>query len=200
MLKAMENEIEIFRAWLQKYVNTDRCIKGVELAKKIGVSKATVSAYISGRIINDERKFTQIPFDVREKILKATGVTSEDMLAIGRKELQPTSQNYEVTPEKVDVIVAEALKKQLALLSENDLAKYKKEKNAEHHSVINQFQDHDKATKINHILVKLEKMDSDELDIALKHFTERLEYKELKIKDAIKKVGQEENPKNASGE
>ena len=84
----MENEVEIFRAWLSKYLKVDKVITGAELAKKIGIPSPRLSQYHSGRTDGGLRTFPTIPFDVREKILKAVDLPYEEVLKTGKRELK----------------------------------------------------------------------------------------------------------------
>ncbi len=149
MLKDMENEMEIFRAWLQKYVQKDRRIKGVVLASKLGISKASVSSYITGRIINGERKFTQIPFEIREKIIEITGISHDRIMKEGREILSPNNR-----------VINETITDSMGLEDDNNLFKLNDPLEAEHLSVIRQFKNKDMACSINKKLVELEALDS----------------------------------------
>jgi hypothetical protein len=59
MLKIMEDEDKIIRAWLFKLVKKDKTFTGRYLAQALGVKEPTISAYHSGRIHPDtgERYF-----------------------------------------------------------------------------------------------------------------------------------------------
>lgn len=149
MLKYMENEMEIFRAWLQKYVQKDGRIKSTTLAKELGTSKSTVSAYITGRMINGERKFTQIPFKVREKIIEITGVSHEKIMKTGREILSPQKR-----------IINETIIDSMGLDDDNNIFKLNNSLEAEYLSVIRQFKNKDMACSINKKLVELEALDS----------------------------------------
>ena len=81
MLEIMEDESKFFVAWLIKFIKINKKITGKNLAEKIGVSQPTVAGYMSGR--------TKPNFKIRQAILKATGVSHEEMLQEGRKQLQP---------------------------------------------------------------------------------------------------------------
>jgi len=105
MLKIMENEQEIFRAWLFKIVKKDKTITGRELAAQIGVKEPTLTAYHSGRKDEaGEKKFPVIPFDKRKLILKITETAHEQMMKIGRAELHPdTIDLRKIVSDTVDI-------------------------------------------------------------------------------------------------
>ena len=81
MLKIMEDEQKIFRAWLYKIVKKDKTITGRKLAKKIGVKEPTLTAYHSGRKDETgEKKFPVIPIDKRNAILSVTKTSDKEMM------------------------------------------------------------------------------------------------------------------------
>jgi len=100
----MENDVEIFRAWLRKYVKVDKKIKAKDLADKIGIPSPRISQYHSGRVDNGVRTFPNISYDLRIKILEATGVRASEMLEIGRKELESKNQISGDIEERVSAL------------------------------------------------------------------------------------------------
>jgi len=143
----MENETKIFVAWLIKLIKKDKKIKGKALASLVGCDASTISGYIRGR--------TKPNFEIRQAILEATGTDYADMLAIGRRELQPAIQP--------DIL------KRLEKLEEKhiqppNITDFQAAKNREHHEKINEFQNHEIALKINNTLVAIEKLDPEALE------------------------------------
>ena len=155
MLKNMEKEMEIFRAWLQKYVNEDKKITGVTLAKKIKEkgfksSKATISAYVTGRLVNEERKFTKIPIDVRKAIVEIVGITKDQILKEGQKILSLKEKN---STEREDDECLTCQKNKDNVFKINDPLE------AEHLKIIRQFRNKHMACTLNKYLVELEALD-----------------------------------------
>lgn len=68
--------------------------------------------------------------------------------------------------------------------------------NTEHHSIIDKFQNQQLASEINHTLVELEKIDSQELDDALFYLKTRLALKQKNLNDVEMEVVKD----GASGE
>ena len=88
MLTNMKPELEIFRDWLKKMVLEDKIITSTKLAKKLRAkgfkaSKATMSAYVSGRLIYGERKYTRIPIETRLAICSILGTSYQKIIRDG---------------------------------------------------------------------------------------------------------------------
>lgn len=200
MVKTMENEEEVFRAWLYKFVKKDKIIKGNSLAKKIGVTNPTLSGYHSGRMIDGERKFPAIPFKVRQAILAATGVTHEEMMEIGRAELN-TGEKYKFDSEQIVSDVVKVLEKR-NLIAHTDL----NEENPcqvcsitdpvlkKHHDLLDQFPEEikEKALEMNEKAVKLARLSPEALQ-------DIIDYIELKTMKAEKQQLKATTPEKATG-
>lgn len=165
MLKNMENETEIFRAWLKKYVKIDRRITGSKLAEKIGVKPPQITHYHSGRTDNGNRTYPEIPFEIKEAILEATQTPFHRMKEIGRKEL---ARAEAPDPKELESTIRSTVKSELeaALPSLNmqvqgnsepqdDIQRYKKLKNAKHHELVDKFPHPELAEKLNELLLEV---------------------------------------------
>jgi len=163
MLKIMENEEEIFRAWLKKHVKYDRVITGTKLAKLIGVPGPTITAYHSGRMNdNGERKFTRIPYSVRKKISEVTNTPYEEILKAGRAELAPYT-TPDVLSEKVSDM-EDALKKLTAESKNRAINDLEGHHISKHQKLVLEFSQAELAFDINHKLVELERLAPTELE------------------------------------
>ena len=149
----MENETEIFRKWLHKFIGVDKKMKAKELAGKIGIPAPRITQYHLGRVDNGVRTFPHIPFEIRQAILEATDTDYEIMMEIGRRELQPPQ-------DEIRKIVKEEIAKQVPPRPPppENVVNYQSLRNAEHHQKINEFQDQETALQINNILVKIESL------------------------------------------
>jgi len=164
MLKNMEPEMEIFRAWLQKYVNEDKKITGVSLAdklkkKELKSSKATVSAYVSGRLIYGERKFTKIPFEIRQAISEIVNIPYKQILKEGSEilSLKPAS-DIEKRLQKLESQYSSTIQSQgkpLDMVTEL------------HRNLIDKFRQKKLAYELNELLLEIERINPESLKSAL---------------------------------
>ena len=155
----MENEKKIFRLWLRKIIK-DGVITGVQLAKELKVSSATVSAYHAGRIVSGVRQYTGTTFEIRKKIISITKTPYKEMLEIGRAELQPPQNIDQKIDARIDARLKEReAKNQAANEPQNDIDTKRLEKLKQHYSVVEGYQDQKTAISINQKLVEIEKLD-----------------------------------------
>lgn len=146
MLLIMENEEEIFRAWLKKYVKEDKKITGRKISKKLNVTPPTVTAWHSGRKnYKGEKYFPHIPFEAREKIIKITGVSHNQIFKEGRDILSSRGQKTTGT-HPCETCSGNIFKINNAL-------------EGKHLSIIRQFKNKELACVINEKLVELESLD-----------------------------------------
>jgi transcriptional regulator with XRE-family HTH domain len=151
MLKIMENETEIFTAWLRRYLKKDKVLTGKKLASLIGCFPSTITSYLNKRTSPD--------FKVQAKIQRAVNIPRKKILEIGRHELN--SQNH--LEDRIAKLEAQLPSLQTAVTSTNDIEIQKAKKNARHHEIIDQFKNHKLATEINIKLVELEQYSEEEL-------------------------------------
>jgi len=182
----MENEMEIFRAWLKKIVKTDKTIKGKVLAKSLGIPATRISYYHSGRIDNGTRTYPAIPFEIREKILEITNTPYKEMIETGREELiiqtNPGNLNKQLEG-LLDAKFGEYIesKGMLPATQSNDLKEHTHKKNKEHHDLIDEFEDPETALSINQKIRAIEKLDP----ASFKEIDEDLD---LRLTRALKKI------------
>jgi hypothetical protein len=160
MLKFMENDEKIFRAWLKKHVKIDRKITGKKLSERTGIKGPSITSYHSGRIIDGERVWPSIPFDKRVSILKATGVSYEDMMRIGKNELES-----EGVPDREGIKAY--VRELLSETSKEGSSKKIISIDQKHAEIIKKFQNRDMALAINQELLDLESIDPDKLKSVL---------------------------------
>ncbi len=175
----MEDDEKIFRAWLKKVLTRDKIIKGKILADKLGIGAPTLTGYHSGRIINGERIFPAIPFEIRKSILGITKTSYDSMLEIGRSELNPQQENLK---ETVRQIIREEIKAPTEPIK------------LEPYNIINLFKDRETAIKINKALIDIERVDPYEYEELAKNIELR-HIKILKKNAPVKEKGD-----RASGE
>jgi len=183
----MENEMEIFRAWLKKAVKDDKIIKGNVLAKRLDIPATRISYYHSGRVDNGTRTYPAIPFEIREKILKITNTPYDEMMQIGRETLQPKATVTQLTGEEIIKLIQGEVIKQTRqpgtstgedskpgnsiLNIENDHPALKK-----HYRLLRQFPNPEKALELNSLAVDLTKIEPGEIDKVINFIKERLEF------------------------
>lgn len=149
MLIIMENEEEIFRAWLKKYVKEDKKITGLEISKRLKVTPPTVTAWHSGRKnYKGEKYFPHIPFNAQEKIIEITGVNHDQIMIEGRKILSP---NAESDIEQRLLEIEKRLESPACLITER------------HRKVIDGFIQKELALEINEELSALERLNPSQL-------------------------------------
>ena len=177
MLKIMENETEIFRAWLKKYVKNDKQLTGLEIAQATGVKPPTVTAWHSGRK-NDKGKlyYPRIPFKAIEAIVKLSKIPYKQILEEGRSLLKPKTNN--LTGDDIKNIVKDEVLKYIPKTNRqaNDFEKHILTK---HKNRISDFPEEcqNKAYEINDKLIEISKIDPEyleELDDVLKAKLKRL--------------------------
>jgi hypothetical protein len=172
MLKFMENETLIFRAWFRKYLKSDKSMKGIDIAKATGLSGPTISSYHG-----EGKRKSWANFENRKAILKVTGVSHEEMMRIGKKELEP-----EKKPDKDEI---KAYVKEL--LSETTAEKNLETKvisiDQKHAEIIKKFQNRNMALAINQELLDLENIDPDKLKSVL----DFIRWQKKESKEATKK-------------
>lgn len=189
----MENEQEIFRAWLYKIVKQDKIITGRELSAQVGIKEPTLSAYHSGRVIYGERKFPVVPFEIRKAILKITKTSYEDMLEAGRQELQP-----KVTPltgEDIKNLIHGEVDKRFDAVTtapQNDLEKRKTLKNQPHHDLVDKFRNPELAYELNEKIYEIEGLSAESLE-------ELNDFLDTKLKRLRKNKPQEDQKKTSNG-
>lgn len=201
MLKIMENEVEIFRAWLKKYIKQDKKMKGAELASKVGLRPPQISHYHSGRVDNGVRSFPHIPFEMRQSILEATGTSYDQMLEAGRKELSAQSAPPEDWEDTIKSTVRAELEANLPSFSiqaqskepENDIQRYKSLKNAKHHEIVDKFRHSNLAEKINHLLLELDQKGGERWLKRVERYV-KAELEDLSEEEEESKTGSRDDP------
>ncbi|RLB86483.1 MAG: hypothetical protein DRH26_17195 [Deltaproteobacteria bacterium] len=167
MLKIMEDELKVFRAWLYKYVKKDKKITGKKLASLIGVSGPTLTSYHSGRTDEGVTSFPNISFKKRKLILEATNTPHEEMMKTGRQESQPDPTTIQELVKRQAEMEAEMMEVKAQLPTtpidtparpQNDIERRKTQKNQPHHDLVNEFEQPEKAFELNCILRKIEKI------------------------------------------
>lgn len=167
MLIIMENDEEIFRAWLRKYVKEDKKITGVEISKKLKVPPPTVTAWHSGRKnYKGVKYFPQIPFDVREKIVEITGVSSEIIMKEGREILFPKDKT--TTLEQPEACPT-------CQKNKDNIFQLNGPLEAEHLGIIRRFKNKYLACTLNELLVELEALDDGELACVVSNVKKKIE-------------------------
>lgn len=170
----MEDEVKIFVAGMKKVAKLKKVTQKT-LAKAISKDQTTISNYYKGK--------TRPKHEYIEIFVDLLGVPYENILNTGRKELQPAisadrleKAAQEIIEKKLPdleaKIKADLMKKQSE--AENDIKKYKIKKR--HYDVVDQFQDPDKALYLNQLAVKLENLDPNEIDWAIKTLEDRVKY------------------------
>ena len=200
MVKNMEDEIKIFRAWLRKIVKEDKTIKGNVLAKRIEIPATRISYYHSGRVDNGVRTYPMIPFEIREKILDITNTPSEEMMRIGREELRPKATP--LSGEDIIKLIEGEVTKQIKEPIKNPGEKEKPNNSVlniendhpalkEQYRLLRQFPDHEKALELHSLAVDLTKIEPGEIDKVINFIRERIEFQK-----AIKGIASPENDRN----
>lgn len=161
----MENETKIFVAWLIKYVKKDKRITGRKLAQKIECDPTTISSYV--------RRRTKPDYETRSRILNALGISHDEMMSIGRSELSASIPTPTMTATATNTPPETS---QIADISQK------------HHGIIDQFEDKERATRINEMLVQIEKIDDDELEEIQDLIAAKLK-KLLRKSGGLKKTG-----------
>lgn len=134
----MENELEIFVAWLIKYIKDDKRITGKKLAGLVSCDPTTISSYI--------RRRTKPDFDMRVNILKVLDVDYNEMLKGGRAVMSFKPPPQTNAPPNQKPTCQEKL---------NDLQK-KQDQNF--WGLMNEYQDRKSALEINKMIIEIEKM------------------------------------------
>ena len=194
MLKLMEDEGKIFRAWLKKYLRDDGGMTGRALAEKIGISAQRFSQYHSGRVDNGLRTYPKIPDKIRQAILDATNTPYSEMFETGKAELIPAAADYAKNHlEELSAMIIENIRK---AQTEPNIIDYQNPHKVNHHKKINEFINQEKALNMNSLAVYLEQLEPAELDRAIEYFKER-----IAVQEALKGVKkQEQPPAEAQGE
>jgi hypothetical protein len=192
--------VEIFRAWLRKYIKEDKRMKGKVLAALVGVSAQQMSYYHSGRVDNGVRSFPNIPYKIRTKILETTDTSREEMLELGGQELLSVKQGPDLfkAVDKLHKDMEEIKDRveQHEAEKANKIENFEDRKNAKHHNIIDEFNDQELATEINTILVKIEKKSRRGLKKMLKVVKaelEDLEEAEIEEQEAAQKKASNES-------
>ena len=164
----MENELEIFVAWLIKFIKNDKRITGKELALRIGCDPTTISSYI--------RRRTKPDFDTRIAILNAVGVPYEDMMREGRIKLG----NFVTATTPPVTMTAQATTTPAPPRQKTDI---EIQLNKNHQEIVGRFEFKELAIEINRTLLEIEKIGGrDEMIKAQGAMEERL-------RELIKKKG-----------
>jgi transcriptional regulator with XRE-family HTH domain len=162
MLKFMENEEKIFRAWLKRHVKIDKKITGKKLSELTGIKGPSITSYHSGRVIDGERIWPTISFEKRVAILQATGVSYEEMIRIGKKELE---SDPALSKEEIKAYFKEFVKEagwgETNPPLPTDLATER------HRQLLEKFKQKELALKINQLLVEIEEINMDTLEDAI---------------------------------
>lgn len=189
MFTNMEDEIQIFVAWLKKYIKVDKKITGKALAGKIFCDPTTISSYI--------RKRTAPDFETRAKILEEVDVSYEKMIKDG-KEALAKKEHPTLTESAIREIIEDETKKHKnpipidpaieilqevlletgtnitpeiarkiasilkTALSEDDSQQNITPITKEHQEVIKAYQDKEEGLSANKNLLELEKLDPEE--------------------------------------
>lgn len=150
--------MELFRAWLRKYVKEDRKITGKKLASKLGIKNSVrISHYHSGRVDNGVRTFPNIPFEIRKKIVEITGVPYEEALEKGRQILNPQpKEDIENRLSKLEAALPSLSNSNKPVDMITEL----------HRNLIDKFKNKKLALELNQLLIEIEKIDPDSLKSA----------------------------------
>jgi hypothetical protein len=174
MLKIMEDEQKIFRAWLYKIVKKDKTITGRKLAKKIGVKEPTLTAYHSGRKDETgEKKFPVIPIDKRNAILSVTKTSDKEMMEAGRQEIVPPQNIDQKIEAKVDAKFKEYTANiQTAtgqLKTNGDIIDFKNPDQVRHHQLLNKFPNTKEALEMNELALEYVQKDPNAIKELIKY-------------------------------
>ena len=144
----MEDDIKIFVTGLKKASKIKR-VNQTSLADCIGVDQTTISNYFNFK--------TRPKPEHLDAFSARIGMTVDEILEIGRKELSPQLSDETKIKEIVKAVISEQQQP-----TPPNVAKY--ERNKEHHETVDRFKDQKTALEINHALVEIESLDPNALE------------------------------------
>lgn len=146
----MEDTVKIFIAGLKKWAKLNK-ISQTDLADVIDKDQTTISNYYRGK--------TRPTPEIITLWIDHYNLDYEEILNAGRQELQPKTDHQTLTKPVVERMIHEALSQPT-----NDLTKYSRKQNVEHHKLIDRFKEPEKALKLNQLIFEIESLDEKALD------------------------------------